>query len=296
MPEKKSFSGTAYARIGLLGNPSDVLMGRVLSMTFQLRARARAHWGPTRQLPLVARTIALYSEQVGRPYAGPPLVIDTEIPRQSGLSGSSAIVVATLRALCAWHDDALQPELLALLAVDVERGMGMAGGMQDQVIQSHEGVILMDFACRPEPCLYPLDPETLPPLLVSWPPHDGAPSSEVHGTLTHVLPSLGPAGHMGRLGDLAWEGRRRLLSGERDLRDLFDENLRLRGQLMSIAEDDLATAALARDLGCGAKLAGSGGAVIATAPDPASLEALAKCWQAAGRHTLVPEVSTAAGP
>lgn len=72
---------------------------------------------------------------------------------QVGLSGSSAIVVATFRALMEYYqvslsDIALTPGELAQVILDVERSeLGISAGLQDRVVQSVGGLVHMDFSC-----------------------------------------------------------------------------------------------------------------------------------------------------
>ena len=72
---------------------------------------------------------------------------ESNIPRQVGLAGSSAIIVATLRCLMEFYGvdipQRVQPSLV--LSVETEE-LGIAAGLQDRVIQVYEGVVFMDFA------------------------------------------------------------------------------------------------------------------------------------------------------
>ncbi len=73
--------------------------------------------------------------------------IETEIPREVGLGGSSAIVIATLRALCALARSRLDPAATAAIALAVEtEDLGIAAGPQDRLIQAHEGLLYLDFS------------------------------------------------------------------------------------------------------------------------------------------------------
>src|SRR5262245_24861673 len=95
-------SGSAHARVALAGNPSDGHGGAVLAVTvdeFRAEAQANAARAPCSEpaSPLVDAAIARFG-------AGPCRVRwRTDVPREVGLAGSSAIVTATLRALCALH-------------------------------------------------------------------------------------------------------------------------------------------------------------------------------------------------
>src|SRR5207248_8806701 len=72
---------------------------------------------------------------------------ESSIPRQVGLAGSSAIIVATLRCLMDFYGVEIpldvQPSLA--LAVEVEE-LNITAGLQDRVIQVYEGLVYMDFA------------------------------------------------------------------------------------------------------------------------------------------------------
>ena len=70
--------------------------------------------------------------------------------RQVGLAGSSALVIALLKALIQWYNiqpDILPPHIQANLALAAERDeLGIAAGYQDRVIQAYEGCVFMNFA------------------------------------------------------------------------------------------------------------------------------------------------------
>jgi glucuronokinase len=64
------------------------------------------------------------------------------IPRQVGLAGSSAIIVATLRCLMEFYDVDIPPEVQPSLALSVERDeLKIGAGLQDRVIQAYEGLV-----------------------------------------------------------------------------------------------------------------------------------------------------------
>lgn len=199
------------ARIGLLGNPSDGYGGRVVACTIdQLRADVEATGadeysvvdssggvvsapdvdGLAAELArgslqngadlLAAAAIAMQSE--GHRLNPVRLQFSTTIPREVGLSGSSAIVIAALRALrrCSggeWHPVDLARVALAA-EVDV---LSITAGPQDRVVQALGGLVDMDFA-RPwhEPSYRRLASSRLPPLLLAWNDGDAASSTVVH--------------------------------------------------------------------------------------------------------------------
>lgn len=71
----------------------------------------------------------------------------TTIPRQRGLSGSSAIVVGALNCLIRFYglEGHVPPSDRPGLALRAEEQLGIAAGWQDRVIQVHGGLLYMDF-------------------------------------------------------------------------------------------------------------------------------------------------------
>src|SRR5690242_18025455 len=117
--------GEAYARAALAGNPSDGYGGAVLAVTLPTY-RARAEIRPAHELRIDpdGDLVRAAVERFARLYApdAPAAAISwsTTIPRGVGLGGSSAIVIAVLRALCARHGVHLDRSTLADLALAVE--------------------------------------------------------------------------------------------------------------------------------------------------------------------------------
>ncbi len=171
----------AFARAGLLGNPSDGYFGRTLSMalrnfsaTVTLEESAELHIQPDAHDDSVFRNVEDLVESVTRQgyYGGGRLLKATiktlfdhcnrhdvvlpaqnfamryrsSIPRQVGLAGSSAIVTAALRALMDFFEVDVrkeeQPNLI--LAAETEE-LGITAGLQDRVAQVYEGLVYMDF-------------------------------------------------------------------------------------------------------------------------------------------------------
>src|SRR5439155_3838076 len=129
-------SAEAPARAALAGNPSDGYEGRTLAVALPA-FRARVEIEPADRFdvgePLLAAAFRRFARGVG---ADPPPVsmrFTTTIPRQVGLGGSSAIVVAGLRALCAGFGTELTPGDLAMAALEAEtEELGIAAGPQDR--------------------------------------------------------------------------------------------------------------------------------------------------------------------
>jgi glucuronokinase len=174
----------AYARAGLLGNPSDGYFGKTISVIVRnfgahvvLYESPDLHIEPHETDLNVYRSIHHFMESVGRTgyYGGSRLVkaaikkfhdhcagenirlharnftirYDTSIPRQVGLAGSSAMITSTIRALIRFYDVEIPREILPtlILAAETEE-LGIQAGLQDRVIQVYEGCVYMDFDKR----------------------------------------------------------------------------------------------------------------------------------------------------
>jgi len=172
----------AFARAGLLGNPSDGYFGRALSVALR-NFHATVTLEESRELRIesggaderVFHGVADLVESVTRDgyhgdgtlvqaivkklsdYCGQSGLVLSEqnfavryrssIPRQVGLAGSSAIVTATLRALMAFFELDIPKEQQANLVMWAEtEELGITAGLQDRVTQVYEGLVYMDLA------------------------------------------------------------------------------------------------------------------------------------------------------
>ncbi len=315
----------AHPRVGLLGNPSDLYGGRVLGFTFEdfsahvfldtaqglefhgahdpLRCAVGAPLatalepksgsGGAELLAAALKRLVRAQPQLERETRGLSMRFETDIPRQVGLSGSSGIIVAALRALASYFGLSLEPEVLARIAQEAETGeLGLVAGPQDRVLQAHRGLLAMDFS-TPEPSVLRLDPEILPPVLVAWDPEPGRASGDAHsGVLERwrngdaVVQEV-----MGELPELVVQGVAALQAGDGSrLMTLVDRNFELRSSVFEIAPKDQELIALGRNVGAAAKLCGSGGAVLFVHTDSAVLGRLAQAASQAGWGALFPQV------
>jgi glucuronokinase len=282
-------TGRAFARAALAGNPSDGYGGAVLAVCVpELVAHAEA--GPAargRSEPYSA----LVEAAVARFGRGACAVRwTTTVPREVGLAGSSAIVTATVRALCALHGRELAPAELAelVLAVEVE-DLGIAAGPQDRYAQAHEGLVLMDFAGA-RPRVERLDPGLLPALYLAWRPDAAETSHAVHGGLRARAAEPRLRAGMARLADHARAAAGALRTGDhgpfaRALDGSFDE----RAALMELDPRHVAMVQAARGAGASANYAGSGGAIVGTLPS-GGFEPVAGALRALGCEVIVPSL------
>ncbi len=171
----------AFARAGLLGNPSDGYFGKTISITLKDFSadvsldpsedlRIEAHDGEANRFSSVedlAQKVSLYgyygaerllkaaikkfheycvSEGIRLDNRNFTIRANSSIPRQVGLGGSSAIVTAAMRCLMDFFGVEIPLERLPSLVLDAEAGeLGINAGLQDRVIQTYEGCMYMDF-------------------------------------------------------------------------------------------------------------------------------------------------------
>jgi glucuronokinase len=172
----------AYARAGLLGNPSDGYHGKTISIivrnfwaevvlyewdTVEIvlaeddRARfssihdlakdvkLHGYYGGIRLIKATIKRFVDYCDRRGLKLHDRNFSVRyaTNIPRQVGLAGSSGLIVATLRGLMEYYGVEIPREVQPSLVLSVENEeLGIAAGLQDRVVQVYEGVVYMDFA------------------------------------------------------------------------------------------------------------------------------------------------------
>ena len=312
---------TAYARAGLVGNPSDGYHGKTISVTVpQFRAQVtmyewdeleiiwsqedRSRFRSVRELAqdvrlhgyyggvrLVKATIKKFVEYcIARGHRlhdrNFSIRYESNVPRQVGLAGSSAIIVATLRCLMEFYqvDIPLQVQPSLVLSVETDE-LGIAAGLQDRVIQVYEGVVYMDFAedqmqaHRGLMCgaYEPLDPAQLPPLYVAYSTGISEPTEVFHNNLRARFEQGESAvvDAMRRFAQLAAEARRAIADQDAEkLAALIDANFDLRQSICRLPDEQVDMVQRARSAGASAKFAGSGGAIIGTYADEAVLSRL----------------------
>lgn len=172
---------SAYARAGLLGNPTDGYFGKTISVIVRnFGARILLYPSPELHIEAQEQDVNVFrniyhlvdSVKLTGYYGGSRLIkaaikkfgehceaekiklsnknftirYHSSIPRQVGLAGSSAIVTATVRALMKYYDVTIPQEILPniILSAEVDE-LGINAGLQDRVAQVYEGCVFMDF-------------------------------------------------------------------------------------------------------------------------------------------------------
>ena len=295
-PEPEIGRGEASARAALAGNPSDGYGGAVLAVAVGAqRAAATAVRGRgvvvEPEAELVRATVARFAVQLAPQARDVTVRWSTGIPRAVGLGGSSAIVIAVLRALGELFAVAPAPEPAALaeLALSIEvDDLGTAAGLQDRVAQAFGGVTFMDFSVTP-PAYDTLDPSTLPPLVVAWRSESGGHSDAVHASLRDRFERGEPVVVNGlrRLADHAHAAETALRSGDRvGFARAVDGSFDARRSMLALDPRHVAMIDRARAAGAAANYTGSGGAIVAVCSDDAHRERVTSALRSLSCETI----------
>ncbi len=244
-------------------------------------------------LTAATRTFVDVADSVGhRPPAGLRLQYETTIPRQVGLAGSSALVIATLRCLAEAVELTIPEVLLPSIALRAETEvLGITAGLQDRVVQTYGGLIAMDFGSLDVDARFgvahgryePLDPAGLPPLFLAFRPEAAEPSGDYHRLLRERFERGEPIVRdtMRALAALVAEGRAALRWNAADrFAELLGQNMQLRRQLGPLPEAQVALVDVAAEHGAAATFTGSGGAVVGVYRDAAHLAELSSGFAA----------------
>lgn len=279
------FEASAPGRCGIMGNPSDIYGGVVVSCSVPARARCRLVLGGEDRLPEDRR---LWDAATKRFPLEESATVEwtTAVPRSSGLSGSTALLAATLACLLAARGEAWRLDdriAFAELLRDIERhDAGIMCGYQDAYMIAHGGLRRMDFAGKhpvepaPPATITDLEGE-LPFLLITT----GVErlSGAVHGPMSDrwlrgepaVVDGMLRIAELGRLGADALAG-----SNWDRLAELMTDNHEIIAALGGSGDEVDRLIVTCRQGGAkAAKLAGAGlgGTVIALSDDLDGLEA-----------------------
>ncbi len=312
---------SAPGRAGIIGNPTDMYGGAVLSCSVDMRARVVITPMPTSSVTLVTNdeecVITRWDDlrprgdrfDVARAILDymrlPPLACRvqyaSDIPLRSGLAGSTALLVALVQGLLAWQGRYLTRYQLAETARYIELNyLKVVCGYQDAYMCTFGGLNYMDFRGKQfyreaEAELFatvePLaDHVPALPFLLGFTGQQHA-SSAVHKPLRERWLEGEPAvvKSYERIAELALAGKKALLTADWPLLGrLMNENHAIQRDLGGSGESNERLIAAALQAGApGAKLAGAGdgGTIIALWPWPDTTP-LEQAWRAAGASAI----------
>ncbi|MDA1013074.1 MAG: GHMP kinase [Planctomycetota bacterium] len=328
----------AFARAGLIGNPSDGYHGKTISlivrnywaevvlydwpeveivMTTEDQSRfssirelshdvtLHGYYGGIRLLKATIKRFLDYCDSLSLTLHDRNFSVrySSNIPRQVGLAGSSAIIVATLRALMEFYEVEIPIEVQPALVLSVESGeLRIAAGLQDRVIQCYEGLVSMDFGTDRErevngfKCYrYDRLEPTLPGVLyLAFSTEAGEPTEVTHIPLRarYDAGDQQVVAAMSEFASLAEQGRQAILDGnEVELNRLINRNFDLRRDIIPLPASHVAMVEQARSVGASAKFAGSGGAIIGLCHDHAMYTALEQAMRALDCQVIRPIIA-----
>jgi glucuronokinase len=302
-----------YSRIGLMGNPSDGFFGKTLSCCIRnfyaqvvlmesLRIKIVQHsihdptefasldeleqtsirdgyYGGIRLIYATCKRFNEYCREIGVSIDDKKFsaIYDTNIPRQVGLGGSSAIIVSLLKSLMEFYgitnnEIPLEEQPNLVLSVETKE-LGINAGLQDRVIQTYGGTVYMDFnreiIDKLGHGLYEqMDSRLLPNMFLAYTDNPGKDSGKMHNEVRFRFNQGDKEiiNAMATFASYAQEAKHAL--EEKDYKrfgQLMNMNFDLRRSIYGdkvIGEDSLLMIEIARNLGAPAKFPGSGGAVI----------------------------------
>jgi len=329
----------AYARVGLAGNPSDGFYGKTVSACIKnfcadvtigeaktiiiernwymdpvkfssvdAMIKHSESYGYYGALRLIHATCSLFFKTCPNkpiPGNGFKITYKSTIPRQVGLGGSSAIVVALLKALIEFTgtEAMFPPEDIATLAWQVENEeLGITAGLQDRVIQTYGGLVYMDFNKgymnkHGHGKYEQFDPSVLPPAFVAYTDHPKKFSGQIHNPIRYAFEQGDPdvLQAMASFAECASVVTHVIMSQSPELGQAMDRNWNLRLELYGtdlIGEDNLEMISIANHHACPAKLPGSGGAVIGLYDSQETYQKLFTEYEEHGYHCIKVEWDT----
>nr|XP_029536707.1 glucuronokinase 1-like [Oncorhynchus nerka] len=328
----KPITCRSYARVGLMGNPSDGFNGKTIAMTISnfwaevtlmesqalvllphplndptefgslqdlyCISRKEGYLGGLRLLQATCKKFYQFCSKQGIALTKQNFTLkyDTNIPRQVGLAGSSAIVSATLKCLMKFYnitESDLPKPTRANFILNVETDeLFITAGLQDRVVQVYEGLVYMDFSKQLMDeqgygDYIPMDMSSLPPFWLAY-LSDPSDSGRIHSNVrqrwlngeAEVVDAMKSFAGLTDQARVALQG----MDWSR-LAQLMDENFALRRSVYTedcLGPGNLKMVQLARQFGSAAKLPGSGGAVVGLCLDQVRLVEMRRAFQEAG--------------
>ncbi|KAJ3319386.1 hypothetical protein HDV06_006339 [Boothiomyces sp. JEL0866] len=286
-----------YARVGLIGNPSDGFDGKCISATIinyyatvklesspdstvkllfgdELPSIAIAnrsictngYYGSNRLFLAALKQFTDYTKEneIELPEKGFKLSVKTNIPKQVGLAGSSAIVIGIFKCLMKYYNVTIPPEILSTIALNVELiELGIQAGYQDRVVQSYGGTVYMDFTNTSKGFgKYEKLNIKLPRMWLAYNPKPKE-SGKVHNNVKqrYLDGDVQVTNVMKQLSLLTDQFYTALKTGN-EISKMIKKNFELRKSIYNISPDMHEMISIAEKYGNSAKFSGSGGCCI----------------------------------
>lgn len=307
------------ARAGILGNPSDGFFGKTIAapvrnfhacvILFEWD-RIEILPGPTDRVNFDSPEELLEDFKINGYYGGFRLVkaaikqffdhvqenkisipkknftirYTSNIPRQVGLAGSSAIITSTIKALSHFYSvDIPKPIMANRVLWSETKELDISAGLQDRVVQVYDQPVFMDFEQsfmqqKGFGRYQPIDATIFPPMYLAY-QANLTHKDTIHNDVRKRFEcgDLDITNTMDQIGKNALDGLNALKNGDLEgFKNCIDKNFDLRASIYPIAEKNKLMIEKARAIGATAKFPGSGGAIIGTYDDDSMFNALLK--------------------
>jgi len=301
----------SYPRAAVIGNPSDGYYGKTIAFVFSnFTAKVQLYQTPELEIKPQRLDITSYKNMqtlvedinFAGYYGGMRLLkgmikvfyeyckknkihlvsknftirYNSNIPLRLGLAGSSAILSASLKAICLFYEVYIPPAFFANLVLSVEKNeLGISAGLQDRVAQAFEKPVFMDFnkeimTKQGYGNYLVLKTTNFPNFYIAYRKNLSEGTEVVHNNLKARF-DIGEEKvlhAMERWGQITEEFKIALEKNEHEtMHNLINENFDLRRSLIPISKGNIEMVELARSVGASAKFTGSGGAIIGTYKD-----------------------------
>jgi glucuronokinase len=324
----------SYPRVGLIGNPSDGFFGKTIAFAFSnfharvilqesaeleiqpspqdhnrfksiehlaRDVRLHGYYGGIRLLKATVKRFYDYCLEQGLRLHRDNFSISYQsgIPHGVGLSGSSAIITAAMRAMMKFYGIHVENHVLANLVLSAEQQeLGITAGLQDRVIQAYEGLMFMDFdrqlMDRQGYGRYErLDHRLLPSLYVAYREDLGGESGRIHSNVRQRF-QQGDAEVLAAVEfwkRITEEFRIAMLKGHtKKMSELLDANFEMRRRIYDIDAANIEMVETARKTGASAKFTGSGGAIVGIYEGEGMFAALSESLSRIGVKVIKPVI------
>lgn len=328
----------SFARAGLLGNPSDGYHGKAIAVsvrnfaaTVSLTDAKRTSIDTSEDESHSFSDLLEMSEHIGRCgyYGGRRLMratikrfvdtcvennvslsarnfslrYSTNIPRSVGLAGSSALITATLKCLVRFYEIDFDNDLLASMALSVEKDLlNIPAGLMDRVIQMREGIVFMDFGESAYRNLNGFEAGTYSNiesrwlserLFLAWADEAAEPTEVLHNRLRERYQSGDPeiVQAMTTFAQFAEDGKKAIEAANHELlSQVINANYDLRKKICQLPKLHQKMVESARQAGGSAKFCGSGGAIVGTFDSPETLKNIEAALSEIGCKVVRPEI------
>lgn len=324
----------SYPRAAVVGNPSDGYFGKTIAFLFSnFAARVQlyqtpeleikpqrlditsyknmhalvedidfaGYYGGMRLLKGMVKVFYEYCQKKKIHLASKNFTIryNSNIPLRLGLAGSSAILTASLKALCLFYEVYIPPATFANLVLSVEtQELGISAGLQDRVAQAYEKPVFMDFdrdtmEKQGFGTYSELSSGVFPPFYIAFRKNFSEGSEEIHNNLKARFEIGDPKvlAAMMRWGQITEDFRAALNKNDyNSMHNLINENFDLRRKLIRISQGNIEMVELARSAGASAKFTGSGGAIIGTYKDEKMFSQLKDTLNNHGIEVIKPNI------